>query len=389
MIPRKASIKKRQHYKDQIKLSFLDANPRYFTPVCAEEEIPGVISHINHLITLGKFSPEDFIPGLQADAMTMVQLSEEYLQYRKKAVEREQIAPGTYQNDYEALKIFSRFIGKDRSIKSILRDDIDSFVDHLRTTKSKIDRIHSWGGIGVKIRHLKTAFNYAVQNEWIIRNHFLKYKMPEEAKIKEEFRYLYEEEIENLRTYFANQSAHQLDIFNFAMNTGLRASGIIRAQFRWIREGEGVQYLRIMEKRQRNRDIPLNKLALDIIDRRRRWIESGEYKNIIKKNIPAKYQDSSSKRAQEGYIFFEISSVSGITHFFMKAKKRLKKKGLIEDDVTFHSTRHTFATKSLESGKSIEWVREVMGHSDIRTTQIYAKITRKHLKREFKEEIVF
>jgi len=173
------------------------------------------------------------------------------------------------------------------------------------------------------------------------------------------------------------------------LNTGLRASGIIGAQFRWIRPSEGVQYLRILEKGNKNRDIPLNKLALEIIQRRRSWIDSGQYQEIINDSVPQNYHHIASGRAKLGFIFFEISSVSGITHFFIKAKTRLKKKGLIGEGVTFHSTRHTFATKSLESGKSIEWVQEVMGHSDIRITQIYAKITRKHLKREFKEDIVF
>ena len=40
-----------------------------------------------------------------------------------------------------------------------------------------------------------------------------------------------------------------------------------------------------------------------------------------------------------------------------------------------HVGRHTFATGALSSGVPLEVVSEWLGHSDIRTTQIYAKIT--------------
>ena len=42
--------------------------------------------------------------------------------------------------------------------------------------------------------------------------------------------------------------------------------------------------------------------------------------------------------------------------------------------ITCHSARHTFATQSLSRGVPIEVVQQLMGHSDIKTTQIYAKL---------------
>jgi len=367
MIPRKASLKKRRNFKNQIKLSFHDANPRYFTPVCAEEEIPGIISHINHLITLGKFSPEDFIPGLQAELMTMIQLSEEYLQYRKKAVGRDQISKGTYINDYDALHKFTTFIGKEKPIRRIGREDIEKFVEYLHSIKNKHDRHYKNGGIMAKIRHLKIAFSYAVQMDYIPKNPLLRFSLPRENKIKETFRYLYEDEIKTFREYFSNKPPHQLDIFDFALNTGMRAGGILSAQFRWIRNVDDVQYLRIIEKRKKVRDIPLNNKCMEIIERRRSWIENGKYADILRKSIAPNYWRLAAGRAKAGFIFFEVSSVSGITHFFMRARRRLERAGKLQrnDGIIFHSTRHTFATRSLEAGKSVGWVREVMGHSDI------------------------
>ena len=42
--------------------------------------------------------------------------------------------------------------------------------------------------------------------------------------------------------------------------------------------------------------------------------------------------------------------------------------------LSFHSTRHTFAVSALTLGMSLETVSDIMGHNDLRTTQIYAKI---------------
>ena len=62
-----------------------------------------------------------------------------------------------------------------------------------------------------------------------------------------------------------------------------------------------------------------------------------------------------------------------MTDIEKKLAKAAKKAG-IESEITPHTLRHSFAAHMVESGEDLKRVQEMLGHSDITTTQIYVNL---------------
>jgi len=82
---------------------------------------------------------------------------------------------------------------------------------------------------------------------------------------------------------------------------------------------------------------------------------------------------------KEGYVLPVISNQK-INQYLLEIQKEVK----ITKKITCHVARHSFATNALEMGVPIETVSKALGHSSIKTTQIYAKVTETKLNQDFK-----
>ncbi|MFC1617657.1 tyrosine-type recombinase/integrase [Patescibacteria group bacterium] len=83
---------------------------------------------------------------------------------------------------------------------------------------------------------------------------------------------------------------------------------------------------------------------------------------------------------KDEYVFESNRGGKLTTASLQKTFRRTLKNTGINKPATFHSLRHSFATHLLENGVDVRYVQELLGHSNIRTTQQYTKVTNPQLK---------
>ena len=258
-------------------------------------------------------------------------------------------AKGTYDHYVSSLRKMVRFIKfrynrSDILLKELNHSFITSYEMYLKSQEKQ-----SHNSAMKHIKRLKKVVNLAILNEWLQLNPFANFHITTQ---KTHRGFLTPEELHIIET--KELPVHRIqkvrDIFIFCCYTGLSFSDVEKLSHNDISTGiDGEKWLIIYRKKTGHRSpVPLLPQAKAILDK---------YKDDPESNAKGTLLPVNSNQRMNGYLK-EIEDICGI-------RKRL----------TMHLARHTFATTvTLANGVPIETVSKMLGHTSIKTTQIYSKV---------------
>lgn len=116
------------------------------------------------------------------------------------------------------------------------------------------------------------------------------------------------------------------------------------------------------------RVIPIGKISIEVLSK---YIK--DYRDILIKND------------NEKALFVNYYGNRLTRQGFWKIIKYYTKKANIDKKITPHTLRHSFAAHLIQNGADLKSVQEMLGHSDISTTQIYTKIENNKIKDVYKK----
>ncbi len=138
--------------------------------------------------------------------------------------------------------------------------------------------------------------------------------------------------------------------------TGMRVSEMVNLKVEDVDFDDG--WIRILGKGMKERFVPVGKNILKLL---RKYIEE-------KRILPS------------GFLFSKSNGKFITRESIWKIVKKYSLKAGIPRKVAPHTLRHTFATHLLENGADLRTIQELLGHSNIDTTQIYTHINRRNIK---------
>ena len=258
----------------------------------------------------------------------------------------------TYQKYLTVRKYVAEFIKKhykrtDMAMNELTEDFIRDYCLYLR---NEVGLAQSSVWIySIPLKHIVTTAHY---NGKIPRNPFAMYHVDPDHK---ERGFLTEDEIQALSTISLDNPNFALarDLFLFGCWTGISFTDIKNLTTDNIVEMNGASW--IVSKRQKT-GVPFQIKLMDIP------------MQIIKR-----YESFRTDKR-----LFNIGSLDMVN----KRIKAVAKKCGIEKPVSFHLSRHSFAVLALNYGMPIESVSKILGHTNITTTQIYAKVTNAKLEND-------
>jgi len=274
---------------------------------------------------------------------------------------------GTHDKEKAIIQKLRRYVGKGKfEFRDITIEFLDRYKVHLQKKyKNKVNTIHS------NFKTIRTIFNKAEKYGLVIReyNPFIYYKLKKEATSRE---FLTLEELRKIRELELDPSTmiyHHRQLFLFACSAcGLRVSDLLTLRPEHIQDGYLDLQMSKVAKRIRFKLLPEANAILDeYFDKNERYV------------FPL------LQLADKATLKERDKKISRCTSLYNKNLKIIASRSGINKHLTSHVARHTFATLSLSQGLRIEYVSRLLGHSSIRTTQIYSKIIDQDLETEMQK----
>ena len=229
-------------------------------------------------------------------------------------------------------------------------------ADELKPEHLKRYLVYCYEKLGLKENTLHSRINaMKFYYEQVLKREKFFWAIPRPKKQLILPKVLGERELEKLFKALSNIK-HKAMLFT-AYSAGLRVSEIVALKIKHI-DSSRMQIFIENAKGKKDRYVNLSPVLLDIL---RAYIKKYKYK-------PKEY-------------LFESEETGGaypartIQRIFQIAKK----KAGIKKDIGIHSLRHSFATHLLEKGTDIRYIKDILGHFDIKTTQRYLHVSKKDL----------
>jgi site-specific recombinase XerD len=253
--------------------------------------------------------------------------------------------------------------GIEYSFNTILKD-IDVKTPLLRLHTNQLEKVllahyqKSKTGAHSIYRTLKSAFQKAIQWKYLTENPFKSIKLPKVNKNHPLFITL--EDLKKILTNECNPDFKEL--YSFAFYTGMRLNEIINLKWDCIDFNSNKISVKNTDgfttKSKLERIIPVNKTLFKLLSDRKEIALSDKNDFVFKKSRGVKLNpDTVSRNFKRAVIKSELNT-----------------------KIHFHTLRHSFASNLIINGVSLYIVKELLGHQDYSTTQIYSHLSSNSLE---------
>lgn len=283
----------------------------------------------------------------------MVQIVEDYRDFLIHTKHASENTVASYMRDI--MQFASYLQGIDVAVLDADRDTISGYMDHLH------DHGKSAATISRSLASLKSLYTFAVNQGqcdsnpvFNIKVEKAEKKLPQILTGKEVELLLDQPKCADLKGY------RDKAMLELLYATGIRVSELINLDVSDVNLPGGFIKCASGGK---VRIIPLYSAAIKALT---------DYIEEVRPKMIADVSDQS--------LFVNVSGERMSRQGFWKIIKYYQEKAQIDKDITPHTLRHSFAAHLLENGADLRSIQEMLGHSDISSTQIYAQLVKQNLK---------